>query len=633
MEAYRMKLLMSLLVVWLALLGRDATLAAQEAGACAEGLRPFVDVTREAVCVPEVPQRIVAIHDINAGAQVLSLGGPLAGMASREEGFRNDVSRFFDLDGVVDVGTVYEPNLERILALQPDLIVHEGFDGQVFLIEENTLSALRAIAPVVAIDPFRPVEAVMADYQELLGEAATVSLDEQEATFAALLAEIEGVLGDDWARVTTSLVDVTAEGTLQAWGPTALVPLDILTRAGANWVAIQQEAGLEENGGYLGDVSLERIDEFNADLTLLDVRFAPDIVDNPLYQQLTAVRAGQVIVLDEPFSGTHYPNYIAVAERLLEALTALDAIDVDLIDEPDPEEAAACGEGLRLFTHEFLATDAVCIPQSPQRVIALDEGIMVNLIALGTTPAGVHDWSIRDFSAFLDTEAVASVGTPEGPNLEAMLNLNPDLIVAKAIHREWYGEEVMTAMEAMAPVVLSATDNTTWEEEFLLHGALLGQAEAAQGLLGVYEARLAEFRDLLRDQDIRIAIIRSRADAFNIYVGDYFIVDVIEAAGLRFPESFADLPSPNSISLEEIDILDSDYLFVMIRNDDEGAYFQQASAGPLWAFLPAVQQERVFVVDWSTWVAGWNIMGAHLVVDDLFRYFFRTPSTTPNPFQ
>lgn len=306
-----------------------------QVGSCDAGLRPFVDVTGNEVCVPQTPERIVAIHDINAGAQVLSLGGPLVGMASRADGFRADVARYFDLEGVADVGNVYEPNLESILALQPDLIVHEGFDGTYFLTDDNTLMALQEIAPVVAIDVFRPVEEVMTDYQMLLGDAATISLEEQQATFDERLAEIENILGDEWRNVTVSFIDPASDGTLQIWGPTALVPLDILTRVGVNWVPLQIEADSDENGGFIGNVSPERIDELNADLSLVDVRFSPEIIDSPLYRTLSAVRAGQVIILDEPFSGTHYPNYIVTAELLLERLNSLGDFNTDLVTEPE----------------------------------------------------------------------------------------------------------------------------------------------------------------------------------------------------------------------------------------------------------------------------------------------------------
>lgn len=296
------------------------------------------------------------------------------------------------------------------------------------------------------------------------------------------------------------------------------------------------------------------------------------------------------------------------------------------------QEMTDCDTGLRLFDHEYLATDPVCVPEDPQRIIAIDESVMADFIALGVQPVGVHDWGNRDFTAYLDTTSVASVGTPEGPNLEAILALEPDLIVGRAQDMEWYADDFLENLQRIAPVVLSSNDDTNWESDFLLRGAVVNREELAQQLLDAYEDRLAEFRSLTSELDSTIAIIRSRADAFNIYVGDYFIVDLVDTAGLQFPETFSDLPSPNSISLEEIDMLDSDYLFVMVRNEDEAGYFEQATESPLWSFLPAVQQEQVYQVNWSTWVAGWNIVGAHLVVDDLFGYFTDTVSTKSNPF-
>jgi iron complex transport system substrate-binding protein len=288
------------------------------------GTRTFVDVTGEAVEVPVPPARIVAIHDINAGAQVLSLGGPLVGITSRDEGPRDDITRYFDLSDITDVGATYAPNLEAIAALNPDLIVGEGFAGAVVVGDETELARLRQIAPVVGIDTFRPVEVVMAEYAELLGDAATVDMDGQRQEFEALLDALGGLHGGAWEDVTASLVDLHPDGGMQAWGPTALVPTDILTRIGVSWVPIMEEAGKPENGGYIGNISVERLPEFEADLVLVKTAFTPEIVDDPLFRALTAVRAGQVVELGEEDAGTHYPNYIFVAEVLLDQLRGME---------------------------------------------------------------------------------------------------------------------------------------------------------------------------------------------------------------------------------------------------------------------------------------------------------------------
>lgn len=286
--------------------------------------RGFVDATGEEIQVPVRPERIVATHDINAGTQVLAFGGPLIGIASREEGAREDLVRYFDLDGMQDVGAVYEPNIEQIAALEPDLIVHEASEGELTL-DDDVVSRLREIAPVVGIDTFRPVDEVMSDYDELLGDAATASVEDQRSEFQSLLDELRGLFCDRWSEVKASHISPEL-GELAAYGPTALVPNDILTRVGVSWVPIMEEAGREESGAVRG-ISLERLPEFSADLILTQTAIGDEILDEPLYQRLPAVRSGQVVELDELFYGAHYPNYIWVAEDLLAQLRELGDLE------------------------------------------------------------------------------------------------------------------------------------------------------------------------------------------------------------------------------------------------------------------------------------------------------------------
>ncbi|MEM9955422.1 MAG: ABC transporter substrate-binding protein [Chloroflexota bacterium] len=309
----------------------EATEEEISATLCEDGFRSFESAIG-AVCVPNVAQRIVATHDFNAGVQVLSLGGPLVGIPSRFGELAPDITQFFDLNDIQTVGQYYEPNIETILQLEPDLIVHEGFNGDQWFYQggEATLEALNAIAPVVIIDTFRPIEEVMADYQELLGDAATVQLEEQQAEFDALLEEIEAALDNSGEDFTVGYISFNPTGGFyQAWGPSALVPLDILTRAGVNWVPIQMEAG--EDGGYLGDISIEALDEFSGDIVMIETVFDPELPNDPLIREFPAVQTGQTILLDVPIAGTHYANYIALAEIILEQLEAIEDLDADLV--------------------------------------------------------------------------------------------------------------------------------------------------------------------------------------------------------------------------------------------------------------------------------------------------------------
>lgn len=302
---------------------------------------------------------------------------------------------------------------------------------------------------------------------------------------------------------------------------------------------------------------------------------------------------------------------------------------------PLSAQDAECESGFRLFDHATLATDPVCISENPQRIIALDEGTMADLIALGIRPVGVQDNGNRDYTRYLNTEDIASVGTPDGPSYEAMLALDPDLIIGSVDEIEFFGEDSLEFLQEIAPTAISSVSKNVWQDYLTFIADVVGESEEAASFIQLYDQRIIEFKAAIeeRDEDFTIAIIRSRAESFNIYAFDiFFIVGLVWDAGLAFPESFADLPERNEISLEQLDLLNSDYLFVMIRNEDEGALFESAVESPLWQFLPAVQNDQVYEVNWSTWVAGWNVIGAHLVVDDLFFYLTASESPTPNPF-
>ena len=300
--------------------------------------------------------------------------------------------------------------------------------------------------------------------------------------------------------------------------------------------------------------------------------------------------------------------------------------------------AQNCEAGFRLITN---ASEPVCIPENLERVVALDEGTMTDLLALGVQPVAVMDWGNRDYAQYLRLEPgeIKSVGTSEGPNYEAMLSLNPDLIVGRGDDLQSFSGNALESLQAVAPTVLSETaEDDFWRSHFQFLGDVFDKEAEVQALLSSYETRLQEFREAYeaKGEDATIAIIRSRADSFNVYANDSFISELVKTAGLEMPDALTGLEAYAPISLEEIDLLSSDYLFVMARDEDEAEAFLDAREGPLWQFLPAVEQDQAYQVNWSVWVAGWNVAGAHLVIDDLFYYLLdgaSSPTPKPDPIQ
>ncbi|NJM08669.1 ABC transporter substrate-binding protein [Candidatus Gracilibacteria bacterium] len=67
-------------------------------------------------------------------------------MVSRGGGFTDDVSRYFDVSKVTDIGDYQQPNIEIIAQLQPDLIVAPASGGSPDL-GEDTMERLAEIVP------------------------------------------------------------------------------------------------------------------------------------------------------------------------------------------------------------------------------------------------------------------------------------------------------------------------------------------------------------------------------------------------------------------------------------------------------------------------------------------------------
>lgn len=154
--------------------------------------------------VPDRPQRIVALNDGNGGAQILSLGVPLVGLATRG-GVLDPVNVGMPgsdvLDDVTSIGEYFEHDHEAIAALQPDLIVGYAIDGEVMFDDED-VARLEQIAPFVAPATFEPVIDVMAAFGELLGVDAEA--ERQRAEFEQRVADIRSRMAVDPADLSVA---------------------------------------------------------------------------------------------------------------------------------------------------------------------------------------------------------------------------------------------------------------------------------------------------------------------------------------------------------------------------------------------------------------------------------------------
>ena len=185
------------------------------------------------------------------------------------------------------------------------------------------------------------------------------------------------------------------------------------------------------------------------------------------------------------------------------------------------------GEG-RTFTD--VTGCAVQVPSTPRRIVSLVPSITEGLFRLGAGDrvVGVTSFCNRPPRA----RERETVGSYLQPDLETILSLRPDLVIAGK-----KGEPgPILRLRGLGAAVYVFEDGKSWEDirrDFLTLGRLAGEAQRARELLAGVEARLEAVRRRVEDREpVRVFV---QIGTRPIFTGgrDTFLDDVIRFAGGR----------------------------------------------------------------------------------------------------
>lgn len=281
-----------------------------------------------------------------------------------------------------------------------------------------------------------------------------------------------------------------------------------------------------------------------------------------------------------------------------------------------------------------------CVPVDPVRILAYDPlTVLPTLLALDVEVAGtVSPYSFgASFVSYLDPadlDGIEIVGAFDAePNIEAIAAFAPDLIIGSVSRLG----EVYDQVSQIAPTVVTgyAFYETDWRKEILLTAESVGAGADADRLLAELDEHIEAARSTLTEGGTSPTI--SRVDVWQgtplYYQFDcVWFGELLTSAGVSQPgqqASGCDQEDPSTaigyLSLETIDLLDADAIVAyqqQATSDDVGADPTEAlAASPLWADLPAVQNDRVFVMG-DAWGLGGSIQAAHHILDELVAVVF-----------
>lgn len=271
--------------------------------------------------ITEPPAEVITLGGIYT-ADLIALGLVPAGMgdddAFQTEPYADLLPEGLELDGVPTIGDPYEPNVEAVAALDPDLVVGDEF-------VEAAYDNLSAVAPTVLVTYINN-----GGWRERFPDIAAAvcrgdRVAELDAAYEAVIDDLPEGLDDE----IVAFVRADADGTFRIDSlPTAFAG-SVAEDAGIPTLQPEGVGEFDEGSGFL-ELSGEQLGILaGADVIVAgDNSFydpeSPDTVSvlegNPLWAGLPAVEADRVVQVPGPvYNGG---NYFA-ATLLLEALAEL----------------------------------------------------------------------------------------------------------------------------------------------------------------------------------------------------------------------------------------------------------------------------------------------------------------------
>lgn len=328
-----------------------------------------------------------------------------------------------------------------------------------------------------------------------------------------------------------------------------------------------------------------------------------------------------------------------------EAATATEATVAEQPAETAAAEGATeCEAGYRLFDHELLVTEPICIPENPQRIVALDIASVEMAILANKTPLATGAWMLDELPLLIPEFAdilapVEGLGWPA--ELERVAALAPDLILSP-------GDAVDVKLASqIAPVVVpDPIIYSNWKLGMQFWAAALNMEDRYAEMEANYEARVAELKAALGDAaDHEISIVSITSEGPMLWMPDSAPGAILSDIGLARPEAqrfvgeeaiakYGDSQwvtiSPELIGLVEGDEI---FFFTYASVDPEAAAqvdqdVSEFEKTPIWNTLNAVKEGHAHRVGPHWWRSQTYYLASQ-VVDDLFTHLTDTSATTP----
>lgn len=275
------------------------TTATQQTAQTSNNQRQITDALGHQVSVPDQPKKVIVLSELDLDSTVALGVTPIGGTYVRGQStFQPYLAT--QTQSITALGNFGQPSMEKVLSLQPDLILAGG------LVDTQLISQLGQIAPTAV--SFSRGEAWQDSFKRI---ANLLNKDEQAQTVLATYQQHTAKAKQQLAAYqgqTVSVIRWTANGPVYMYKDS--FASQILADIGLTRPAQQQQAG----ASHSAPISRERYDQIDADWLIIGSALPADeqlaqLKKLPEFNRLKAVQNQHYVIVDAAlWTGVGGPN-------------------------------------------------------------------------------------------------------------------------------------------------------------------------------------------------------------------------------------------------------------------------------------------------------------------------------------
>ena len=260
------------------------------------------------------------------------------------------------------------------------------------------------------------------------------------------------------------------------------------------------------------------------------------------------------------------------------------------------------------------------IPAEPKRIVDLsgnsDILSLIGYKVIGTANSDAYDYT--KFPAYLEETLqgaeILGYSMQDTMDIEAVMNLNPDLIIISTVQEKMYDQ-----LSEIAPTVMIQLEALNWKDDVKAFAEVFNKEAEADKWLADYELKAKEAGDAIKaeyGEDTTYLSFLASGGQFFVFDGAGFGNVLYEDMGLAKPEG---MPEQTDISLpvvtyEGLAAIKADYIFLIATDED----LAELEKNAIWNSLPAVKEGHVVVLGASPYFnQGYSPIGRELLVNEI----------------